>query len=61
MILAINTKKEFIGNASHEVLDLVYTKDEGQKCFQGTEQECYSFIEEQGGATFMYKVVPIIN
>ena len=46
---------------THTVLDLVYTPDEGQECFSGTEQECYDFITEQGGASFMYKVVPIVN
>lgn len=44
---------------THIVLDLVYTPDEGQECFSGTEVECYEFIQQQGGATFMYKVVPI--
>ena len=47
--------------ATHQVLDLVYTPDEGQECFEGTEQECYDFIEQQGGSTFMYKVVPIVR
>jgi len=46
---------------THQVLDLVYTPDEGQECFEGTEQECYDFIQQQGGATFMYKVVPIVH
>jgi len=45
---------------THTVLDLVYTPDEGQECFSGTEQECYDFINEQGGAIFTYKVVPIV-
>jgi hypothetical protein len=45
---------------THQVLDLVYTPDEGQECFDGSEQECYDFIQQQGGATFMYKVVPKI-
>lgn len=45
--------------ATHEVLDLVYTSDEGQECFEGTLQECNDFIERQGGASFMYQVVPI--
>lgn len=44
---------------THKVLDLVYHEDEGQGCFDGTEQECYGFINSQGGATFMYKVVPL--
>ncbi len=47
--------------ATHQVLDLVYMPDEGQECFEGTEQECYDFINQQGGATFMYKVVPIVK
>lgn len=46
---------------THEVLDLVYTPEEGQACFSGTEQECYDFIQQQGSATFMYKVVPIVH
>jgi len=46
--------------ATHQVLDLVYTPGEGQECFEGTEQECYDFINQQG-ATFMYKVVPIVR
>jgi hypothetical protein len=45
---------------THEVLDLIYTPDEGQECFQGSEKECYDFIQQQGGADFMYKVVPIV-
>ena len=47
--------------ATHQVLDLVYTPDEGQECYEGTEQECYDFIQQQGGAIFMYKVVPIVR
>lgn len=47
--------------ATHQVLDLVYTPDEGQECFSGTYQECVDFINEQGGATFMYKIVPIVR
>jgi hypothetical protein len=47
--------------ATHQVLDLVYTPEEGQECFEGTEQECYDFINQQGGATFMYKVVQIVR
>jgi len=46
---------------THEVLDLVYTLEEGQECFSGTEKQCYDFINEQGGATFMYKVVPLVR
>jgi len=47
--------------ATHEVLDLVYTPEEGQECFRGTHQECVDFINEQGGATFTYKIVPIVR
>ena len=47
--------------ATHQVLDLVYTPDEGQECYEGTEQECYDFIQQQGDAIFMYKVVPIVH
>ena len=51
--------------STHEVLDLVYTPDEGQECFVGTEQECYDFIAEQSehskGAMSTYKVVPIVR
>jgi len=46
---------------THEVLDLVYTKNEGQECFAGTKKECNDFINKQGGMTFMYKVVPILH
>ena len=44
---------------THVVLDLFYRPDEGQECYEGTEQECHNFVKEQGGSTFMYKVVPI--
>lgn len=47
--------------ATHKVIDLVYSPNEGQDCFEGTEQECYEFIEEQGGYKFTYEVVPIIR
>lgn len=50
--------------ATHQVLDLIYTPDEGQECYEGTEQECYDFIQEQeewSGAAFLYKVVPIVR
>lgn len=45
---------------THEVLDLVYTPEEGQKCFSGTEKQCYDFINEQKD-TFMYKVVLLVH
>lgn len=40
------------------VLDLHYTKDEGQECFVGTYEECEEFIQEQGSCYFMYKIIP---
>jgi len=43
------------------VLDLVYTPDEGQECFGGTFEECENFVSQQGGATFMYDIVPDIR
>ena len=45
----------------YEVLDLFYTEDECQSCFAGTFDECQEFVKKQGGATFMYKIVPIVN
>ena len=45
---------------THVVLDLVYTPEEGQECFSGTFEECNKFVNQQGGATFMFKIVPII-
>jgi len=44
---------------THVVLDLHYHPNEGQECFDGTQQECFDFIKQQGGSTFMYKVVPM--
>ncbi len=54
-------RTKFNMKPTHKVLDLVYTPDEGQECFEGTEEQCYDFINKQGDATFMYKVVPIVN
>ena len=45
----MKTNKQIIMKATHQVLDLVYTPEQGHECFEGTEQ---------GGTTFMYKVVP---
>jgi hypothetical protein len=45
-------KKTFV------VLDLHYTKEEGQECFDGTKQECDDFAATQTPC-FMYKVVPM--
>lgn len=41
---------------THEVLDLHYHEDEGQGCFDGTQQECEEFSATQS-PSFMYKVV----
>ena len=46
---------------THEVLDLVYTKEEGQECFSGSYKECVDFVDKQGGVSFAYKIVPIIR
>lgn len=43
---------------THKVLDLVYTIEEGQDCFDGTRQECEDFVALQPN-NFMYKVVPM--
>lgn len=43
---------------THVVLDLHYMSEEGQECFDGTEQECYEFAATQS-PHFMYKVVPM--
>ena len=45
---------------TYEVVDLVYHEDENNIAFQGTHKECQDFIIEQGGATFMYEIRPII-
>lgn len=43
---------------THLVLDLHYTHDEGQDCFDGTRQECEDFAATQS-PHFMYQVVPM--
>jgi len=46
----------------YKVLDLMYTEEEGQDSFSGTEQECYDFISSQcsgGCGISTYKVVPL--
>lgn len=43
---------------THVVLDLHYTQEEGQDCFDGTLQECEKFAASQT-PHFMYKVVPM--
>ena len=50
--MSVNVKK------THEVLDLHYHEDEGQRCFDGTQQECEEFAATQS-PSFMYKVVPM--
>lgn len=44
---------------THKVLDLVYTPEEGQECFDGTRVECENFVSEQGDTHFTYKIVPM--
>jgi hypothetical protein len=41
---------------THLVIDLVYTEDEGNQAFAGTQQECNDWVSEQG---YGYKVVPM--
>lgn len=51
-------------NPTHEVIDLVYHEDEGNVAFQGTQQECLDWVDEQhmgGGSFFTYEVKPIIK
>lgn len=45
---------------THKVLDLAYSIEEGQDCFDGTRQECDDFVITQPN-NFMYKVVPMTN
>jgi hypothetical protein len=40
----------------YEVLDLTYTKEEGQSIFKGTYEECEEFIEQQSDFTGMYEI-----
>lgn len=46
---------------NYVVLDLLYTPDEGQECFEGTFDECQEFISQQGGGFTTYEIVPRIN
>jgi len=39
------------------VLDLFYTPDEGQEVFWGTFEECFDFVESQGGNRYGFKIV----
>lgn len=45
---------------THKVLDLNYHPEEGQGCFDGTQQECEAFVAKQS-PHFMYKVVPMTD
>lgn len=45
---------------THVVLDLHYTIDEGQGCFDGTLQECDDYVSTQS-PYFTYKVVPMLK
>lgn len=47
--------------SKYVVLDMVYTPDEGQECFFGTHEECWDFIQRQGGWQGMYRIVPEIE
>ena len=48
---------------THKVIDLIYTKEEGQECFSGTQQECIEFLAEQNsyGETYTLKIVPLLK
>jgi len=46
---------------THLVLDLIYTPEEGQVCFEGTEQQCMDFIDQQNDPSFSYKIVPNVD
>jgi len=43
---------------THKVLDLHYTHDEGQDCFDGTLEQCDDFVSNQSNY-FMYQIVPM--
>jgi hypothetical protein len=38
---------------THMVLDTIFTEEEGQETFSGTESECYDFIQEQAAGNSM--------
>jgi hypothetical protein len=40
---------------THVVIDMTYHEDEGNQVFVGTEEECYNWIEGQGGFGFEVK------
>lgn len=52
--------KEKYQPKTNEVLDLHYTEEEGQSCFQGSFDECIDYVQTQS-PHFMYKIVPIVE
>ena len=48
---------------THKVIDIAYTKEEGQDCFSGTHQECIEFLAEQNsyGETYTLEIVPLLK
>ena len=44
---------------THKVLDTMYTEDEGQEAFSGTQEECYEFISTQS-MNYGMIVVPLL-
>ncbi len=46
---------------THVVIDLMYTEDEGNETFVGSLQDCHDFVEQQGGMTFSYQVLPLLE
>jgi len=50
--------------ATHVVIDLIYHEDEDNEVFEGSQQECLNWVDEQcmgGGAHFTYEVKTIIK
>lgn len=45
---------------THEVLDLTYHVEEGQGCFDGTKEDCESFVQSQP-SPFTLKIVPMLQ
>ncbi len=41
----------------YEVIDLIYTEEEGQAVFQGAYEECQAFIADNGG--YGMKILPV--
>jgi len=44
---------------TYKVLDMTMTQEEGQDCFDGTQQECLDFISKQPDGNIGYEVVPM--